>query len=401
MGGQGVGAHGSGPGQAPAAQGAWPDLGGAGEGGGGGGLHPHPRPACKLIRLPRAHQHVDAGPPHSLPGGHGAAAARPAGPVPGPPSSPGDAAGPLVLPLFLNPAWARSWPQGALDTCPLRGAFWGWDSEPRPQAASFTRCRPRRFLEQASVQQEGPGREPGPSFLHRRLPGRAQSVRPHPARPDTCPAQDAPKTSRAGSTCLSAPCGGATCSRAGAAAPSPWHRPGHRWLCAWDLRGARHPYAGGQGLAGIQPQTICPHPFQGLAMGGAGRGVRGGCPQRAVPSVGRGWDPIPAPGFSSHWAHPAGSQPHPFEGQRGGPAPIFPTGSPPPCRWWSPRPPSVQPGLGQQWGGPGTHGPLTRLRPARGLQLVSPWPAEGVTLWQDRQEGGRGAGQAGCGWGAG
>lgn len=227
----------------------------------------------------------------------GPAAARPAGPVPGPPSSPGDAAGPLVLPLFLNPAWARSWPQGALDTCPLRGAFWGWDSEPRPQAASFTRCRPRRCLEQASVQQEGPGREPGPSFLHRRLPGRAQSVRPHPARPDTCPAQDAPKTSRAGSTCLSAPCGGATCSRAGAAAPSPWHRPGHRWLCAWGLRGTRHPYAGGAGAGGHPAPNVLSAPLPGPDHGRGRQGGAGRLPPEGSAFRGEGLGPHPSPWF--------------------------------------------------------------------------------------------------------
>lgn len=244
----------------------------------------------------------------------------------------------VASPAFpLNPARARSWTQVALDTCPLRGAFWAWESELPPSQGALS-------PEVPGTGPRGSRRDLGERLGHASCTYGCQAGHraegPTPARPDTCPAQDAPKTSRAGSTCLSTPCGGATCSRAGAAAPSPWHRPGHRWLCAWGQQGARHHYVGDRGRRASRPQMFCPHPSQGLAKGGAGRRGRGGCPQRAVASMGRVWDPIQAPGFSSQWARPAGSQPHLFEGQRGGPAPIFPTGSPPPC--------SVQPGLGQQ-----------------------------------------------------
>lgn len=108
---------------------------------------------------------------------------------------------------------------------------------------------------------------------------------PTPAWPDTCPAQDAPKTNQAGSTCL--PC------------PRQWSH----LLQGWEPQLLRPPAPGmglgtdghvhetcrvhvidtwGAGQADIQAPKFCPHSSLGcLAVGRADRRVQGCCPPAA------------------------------------------------------------------------------------------------------------------------
>lgn len=105
-------------------------FGGAGEGRGRGGLYLYPQACVQAdpasLCTPAAFR-VDTG----------LATARLSRPVPGPQiSAKGLLLGtglPLLPSLFLSPAWAWSWAQVALDMCPLRGAFWGRESEPHLQ----------------------------------------------------------------------------------------------------------------------------------------------------------------------------------------------------------------------------------------------------------------------------
>lgn len=207
---------------------------------------------------------------------------------------------------------------------------------------------------------------------------------PTPAQPDTCPAQDAPKTSQAGSTCLSTPCSGAICSRAGSLGPRGPQPLAQAWAqMAVCVRPAGHTSSihGGPRLAGTQAPKVLSPPFPGLAVGRADRKVRGCCPQSTVGFCWEGLRSHPSPQFHIL----LGSQPHPLMREHNCPRgqapfslrdPHVPVSGDHPGHRHMARALASPSGTTRPGGGPGT----VMNRPDLTQTSLSPLGQQGVTL---------------------